>query len=178
MIDEKTGIDFPFFQSQVMDIFGAPTGAPFPETYLRTMDFGEFVAAFAHVLDFMGNPWNFRIYGNYILEDPLRRAFGLVVVRGLSQELQTFDGCFNIRRMKGGAGYSMHSWGLAVDFNAGSNPFGEAPSFSPEFVRCFAESGFEWGGLWTPDKYRDGMHFQLPWIKERSGPLAPVPWVA
>jgi len=178
MLDPKTGIEFPFFQSQVPSLFGDPTGPPFPETYLRTMDFSEFEVPFFHVLDFMGNPWNFRIYGNYILEDPLRRAFGLLVGRGLEGELQTFDGCFNIRKMKGGAGYSMHSWGLAVDFNAGSNGFGEEPCLSPDFVKCFAECGFEWGGLWTPDMYRDGMHFQLPFIKLRTGPLAPTPWVA
>jgi len=176
MIDAKTGIDFPFFQSQVVNIFGNPTDAPFPETYLRTMDFSEFAEAFRHVRDFMGNPWNCRIYGNYILEDPLRTAFKALCDQDLAQELQTFDGCFNIRKMKGGAGYSMHSWGLAVDFNAASNPFGGDPSFSPDFVTCFAQAGFEWGGLWTPDNLRDGMHFQIVWIRVRTGPLAPVAW--
>ena len=176
MIDPKTGIDFPLMQSQVVDVFGDPTGAPFPETYLRTMDFSEFSGAFPQVVDFMGDPWNLKIFGNYALEDMLRAAFKALVAGGLAGELQTFDGCFNIRKMKGGAGYSMHSWGLACDFNAGSNPFGGDPAFSPEFVDCFARNGFEWGGLWTPDSLRDGMHFQLPWIRVRTGPLAPVAW--
>ena len=178
MLDPKTGIDSPMFQSQVISLFGDPTGPPFPETYLRTMDFTEFQVPFAHVRDFMGNPWNYRIYGNYVLEDPLRIAFRAICTQGLAQELQTFDGCFNIRKMKGGAGYSMHSWALAVDFNAGSNPFGDDPTFSNAFVICFAQVGFEWGGLWQPDRLRDGMHFQLPWIKQRFGPLAPIPWMA
>ncbi len=176
MIDAKTGIDFPFFQNQVVDIFGDPTGTPFPETYLRTMDFSEFNEQFAHVRDFMGNSWNCRIYGNYILEDPLRKAFKVLVDQGLASELQTFDGCFNIRKMRGGPGYSMHSWGLACDFNASSNPFGGDPSFSEDFVKCFAQASFEWGGLWTPDNLRDGMHFQIVWVRERTGPLAPVAW--
>jgi len=178
MIDEKTGIDFPFFQSQVPAIFGDPTGPPFPENYLRTMDFSEFQVPFAHVLDFMGNPWNFRIYGNYVIEDMLRAAFRNVCDRGLAHEFHTFNGCFNIRKAKGFNGYSMHSYGLPVDFNADENPFGEEPSFSPEFVLCFAQVGWEWGGLWQPAAVRDGMHFQPCWIKVRSGPLAPVPWVA
>lgn len=179
MLDQKTGIDFPFFQADVEDLFGEPTGAPFPETYLLTMDFKEFAGAFAHVKDYMGKPWNCRIYGNYILEDPLRRAFGLLVARGLAGELKTFDGCFCIRRMKGNSSqYSVHSWGLAVDVNAGDNPFGGTPTFSGGFVKCFAECGFEWGGLWQPAQYRDGMHFQMPWIKERTGNLAPVAWKA
>lgn len=176
MIDPKTGIDFPMFQSQVLDTFGSPTGPPFPENYLRTMDFTEFATPFAHVRDFMGDPWDCRIYGNYVLEDPLRATFRAIVGLGLAQELQTFDGCFNIRKMKGGSGYSMHSWGLACDFNAGSNPFGGDSAFSDAFVLCFAQNGFEWGGLWAPDNLRDGMHMQLPWIRTRTGPLAPVAW--
>jgi hypothetical protein len=48
--------------------------------------------------------------------------------------------------------------------------------FSDELVRCFAEAGFEWGGLWrTPD----GMHFQLPWTqdwRQSANPLRPVPY--
>jgi hypothetical protein len=178
MIDPKTGIDFPMFQSQITDLFGEPTEAPFPESYLRTMDFREFASAFAHVVDFMGDPWNCRIFDNYVLDGPLRRALGFLVERGLAEELRTFNGGFNIRKMKGGSGYSTHSWGLAVDFNADSNDFGKKPTLSLEFVKCFAESGFEWGGLWTPDEYRDGMHFQLPWIRVRTGLLAPVPWQA
>jgi len=178
MVDPKTGIDFPFFQSQVPSLFGTPTGPPFPETYLRTMDFSEFAEVFAHVQDFMGDSWNCRIYGNYVLEDPLRVAFRAICDQGLARELQTFDGCFNIKKMKGGTGYSMHSWGLAIDLNAASNPFGGDPAFSDNLVICFAQAGFEWGGLWQPDYLRDGMHFQLPWIKVRSGPLAPTPWVA
>ena len=178
MIDQETGIDFPMFQSQVPGIFGQPNEGQFAQDYLRTIDFSEFAAAFAHVLDYEGNPWNCKIYGNYVLERPLRQALGFVVSRGLAQELKTFDGCFNIRQAKGGNFLSMHSWGLATDWNAALNPFGGDPTFSPEFVQCFADSGFEWGGLWQPDNLRDGMHFQLPWIKVRTGELAPTAWGA
>ena len=179
MIDPKTGIDFPFFQSQVQDIFGEPDeSGPFAQAYLRTLDLTEYADALAHVLDYEGNPWGHKIYCNFAMHGPLKRAFDLIVSRGLAGELRTYDGSFNIRKMKGGSGYSVHSWGLAVDLNAGSNAFGDEPSLSPEFVKCFAESGMEWGGLWVPDNVRDGMHFQLPWIKVRTGPLAPVPWVA
>jgi len=178
MIDLKTGIDFPFFQSQLYDIFGEPNEGQFARDYLRTLDFSEFVDAFAHVLDFEGNPWRGKIYGNFALEAPLRKAFGLLVERGLAGELRTYDGCFNIRRMKGGASLSVHSWALAVDFNAAENPFGGAVSFSNEFIRCFADAGFEAGALWHT---KDGMHFQLCWTQDwrgSSNPLAPIPWVA
>jgi len=158
-------------QRNLDDLFGEPD-----ETagYLVTMDFSEFSYAFSHVKDYEGNHWRCRIYGHELLADPLRQAFGLIVDRGLFDELKTYDGCFNIRRMKGSGSMSVHSWGLAVDFNAAENPFGGPVNFSDEFIRCFADAGFEPGALWrTPD----GMHFQLPWTRDwtdSDNPLAPV----
>ena len=164
MIDPKTGIDFPFFQSQVADIFGEPDeNGPFAQAYLRTLDLSQYADAFGHVKDYEGNPWGLKIYCNYVMHEPLKRAFGLIVARGLAGELRTYEGSFNIRQSKGGGMMSMHSWGLAVDFNAGTNPFGQEGDMSPEMVKCFAESGMEWGGLWSnPD----------------GDPLNPVAWVA
>lgn len=180
MIDQTTGIDFPFYQAQVEDIFGQPDeNGSFAENYLRIIDLGEFADSFGHVVDYEGNPWRHRIYGNYILAAPLKRAFGLIVSRGLAGELRTYDGCFNIRRSSSGRIMSMHSWALAVDLNAGSNPYGGPVNFSDEFIRCFAESGFEAGALWTTP---DGMHFQIVWTSSKwltsTNPLRPVPWVA
>ncbi len=179
MIDEKTGIDFPFYQSQVQAIFGTPNEGQFAKEYLRTCDLTEFADAFSHVVDFEGNSWGHKIYCNYVMHDPLKRAFGLLVSRGLAGELRTYDGSFNIRRSVTGAIQSMHSWALAVDFNAGSNPYGGPVTFSDEFIKCFAECGFEAGALWsTPD----GMHFQIVWTSSKwltsDNPLRPVPWVA
>jgi hypothetical protein len=179
MIDEKTGIDFPFFQSDVPGIFEGDVTDPhdpdFQAGYLKTMNFSEFHPHFDHVKDFEGNPWNYKIYGCYFLEDPTRKALGMIVEQGLSELLHTFDGCHCIRPPKGGSmRWSMHSWGLAEDWNAGSNSYGAKPAMDSRIVKCFAACGFEWGGLWSPPQ--DGMHFQLPWIKERTGPLAPVAW--
>jgi len=178
MLDQETGIDFPLFQSDVPDIFGEdPRDPDYQGNYLKVMNFSEFKPHFDHVRDFEGNHWNYKIYGNWVMEAPLRRAFGLLVARGLAKELRTYDGCHCIRPPKGGGmTWSMHAYALAIDFNAGSNGFGMTPTFSGGFVKCFAESGFEWGGLWQPNWQRDGMHFQLPWIKIREGNLAPVVW--
>ena len=144
------------YQDQLTALFGQPRD---PAPYLKVLDFREFRSNFGHVLDYMGNPWSFRIYGHELLEAPLRRAMRLLVERNLSWEWQTYDGCMNIRPMKGGSKWSVHSWGLAIDLNARENPYGAEPVLSPEFVSCFTESGFTWGGIWrTPD----GMHFQVP----------------
>ena len=64
-MDEATGIEFPFYQGQMYDIFGEPSSrGEFAEYYLRTMDFSEFSEPFSHVLDYEGNLWSCRIYGN------------------------------------------------------------------------------------------------------------------
>lgn len=35
--------------------------------------------------------------------------------------LDLFGGCLNVRRMRGGTSYSMHSWGIAIDFDPERN---------------------------------------------------------
>lgn len=100
-----------------------------------------------------------KIYCNQLLIKPLEMAFVNLISRGYAEsELKTWDGCFNIRPTRGGSSWSLHSWGIAVDVNAFSNPFGKTPTMSRGMVECFTDAGFDWGGTWrTPD----GMHFQL-----------------
>ena len=99
-----------------------------------------------------------RIYCNKDLITPLREAFSNLINRGLVSELKTWDGCFNIRKKRGLATMSLHSWAIAVDVNAFENGLNVEPKLSPEFVKCFTDAGFDWGGTW---KRKDGMHFQL-----------------
>jgi hypothetical protein len=90
---------------------------------------------------------------------PLSNAFKKLIDTNCVDELKTWDGCFNIRKKRGLASMSLHSWGLAVDVNAFENGLGQNPKLSKEFVECFTSSGFLWGGTW---KNRcDGMHFEL-----------------
>ena len=65
----------------------------------------EFTDSLAHVRTFDGKPFT-SVYGHYLLEAPLKKALRLVCERGLAEELKTYDGCFNIRAMKGGSFYS------------------------------------------------------------------------
>jgi hypothetical protein len=102
-----------------------------------------------------------RIYCNRDLVQPLSRAFQELIRTGHVNELKTWDGCFNIRKKRGGSTMSLHSWGVAVDLNAYANCFGCRPQLSPGFVKCFTNNGFDWGGTWRKP---DGMHFQLKTI--------------
>lgn len=99
-----------------------------------------------------------RLYCNRDLPGPLERAFRNLIATGHISELKTWDGCFNIRKKRGAASPSLHSWGIAIDVNAAWNQFGKAPTLSPGFVKCFTDAGFDWGGVWGK---KDGMHFQL-----------------
>jgi hypothetical protein len=100
-----------------------------------------------------------RIWCNKDLIVPLQNAFTNLVSRGYAEsELKTWDGCFNIRRKKGGQNMSLHAWGIAVDLNAFSNGFGQIGNMSKGFIECFDDVGFEWGGRW---RLSDPMHWQL-----------------
>lgn len=99
-----------------------------------------------------------RVYANIDLIKPLTRAFENIISRDLVDELETWDGCFNIRSQRGGVVLSLHSWAIAVDVNARGNQLGKPPRLTPAFVACFTDAGFDWGGNWHRP---DGMHFQL-----------------
>ena len=60
-------------------------------------------------------------------------------------------------------GLSLHSYGIAVDFDPTLNPYGDNPSAKirrfPAFIAAMERHGWEWGGRWSR-KNRDDMHFQ------------------
>jgi hypothetical protein len=99
-----------------------------------------------------------KIYLNKDMLTPLTQAMDNLKTRGLLSELKTFDGCFMIRMIRGSTTTpSTHSYGLAIDVNAATNALGQVPQLSAEFVACFTDVGFVWGGNFSR---KDGMHFQ------------------
>lgn len=119
-----------------------------------------------------------RIYLNKQMMLPLHVAFLNVIERGLGEEIKTWDGCFNVRAIRGyennydtlileGKTYqamrymSIHGWGCAIDINRATNKLGSKPKMSKELVQCFKDADFDWGGDWTRP---DGMHFQLSYL--------------
>lgn len=109
-----------------------------------------------------------KIYCNKAMVKPLEVAFRNLITTGCVKELKTYDGCFSIRNKRAGGTPSLHSWGVAIDFNSSNNQFGKTydelkragrTPFTDGFLQCFREAGFDCGGDWsrTPDR----MHFQL-----------------
>lgn len=99
-----------------------------------------------------------KIYCHKLMVAALNKAFENLILNCVEDELVTWDGCFNIRLMRGGTDWSIHSWALAIDVNAKTNALGSKPTLSKTFVKCFTDAGFDWGGIW---QRKDGMHFQL-----------------
>lgn len=72
-----------------------------------------------------------------------------------------YDGLYNPRSMRGGSSWSMHSWAIAIDFNAAKNGnsthWPTAATMPLEVMECFAKEGWTAAGaFWN----RDAMHFQ------------------
>jgi hypothetical protein len=93
-----------------------------------------------------------RVLGNYG-EREIRRL-----------HLDLFGGCLHVRRMRGGSAWSMHSWGIAIDFDPAGNQLHwgrdrarlAQPAYAP-FWRLWAEEG--WLSLGHARDF-DWMHVQ------------------
>lgn len=75
-------------------------------------------------------------------------------------DFRSRGGCYNAREIRGGdkgGAISRHSWGVAIDINPSSNPYGGPIRMNPAIVDIFHELGFAWGGGWT---FVDGAHFE------------------
>lgn len=77
-------------------------------------------------------------------------------------------GAYNCRRITGGSGYSLHAFGIAVDVNWQSNPYGrrlvtDMPMAMVEEIEALqTDDGhriFRWGGRYSAKK--DAMHFEV-----------------
>lgn len=95
----------------------------------------------------------------------LERAIDEVIEAGLDSiidraDFQVAGGCYNARLIRGGdkgGAISRHSWGIAVDINPSSNPYGGVVAMDPRIAEIFHKWGFAWGGGWV---YTDGAHFE------------------
>ena len=82
-------------------------------------------------------------------------------------QIKTYDGCFNVRYVRGSRTVvSVHSFGLAIDLNASQNPLGLSTDeallrglkpFDKMFFEVWRSHGFTCG---IDFKRPDGMHFQ------------------
>ncbi len=101
-----------------------------------------------------------RVYCNRDLVPVLDQAMRQLDFEGRLGEIVTFDGCWNIRPVRGTEDkpkWSIHSWALAFDLNAALMPLGSTSKWSPEFVSAMELAGLTWGGTFSRS---DPMHYQ------------------
>lgn len=97
----------------------------------------------------------------YVFESALAR-YGIDEVQRLRLDL--FGGCLNVRRMRGGTSWSMHSWGIAVDIDPDHNALKmtrkqatlDAPVYDPFWAAVYATGAISLGR----ERDYDWMHFQ------------------
>ena len=78
--------------------------------------------------------------------------------------LDRWGGCLNVRKMRGGSSWSMHAWGIAIDFDPDRNQLkwgrDRAVFARPDYDawwRCWEDEG--WTSLGRTKNY-DWMHVQ------------------
>lgn len=103
---------------------------------------------------------------NNDIHEPLLRALTAIKDGHMEKMLHTFDGCFNIRMVRGTDNApSAHAYGLAIDLNAADNGLGNTKGgiydYPVTFVKAFTDQGFDWGGNFHSRK--DPMHFSYCW---------------
>ena len=101
-----------------------------------------------------------RVTCHRLMIPQLRGALEEIVAAGLDGTLSTYDGCYVPRFIERNPenSISLHTWGIAIDFDAATNYRGIAGTMDPKVVQIFKRWGFRWGGDWT---YTDPMHFEL-----------------
>lgn len=107
-------------------------------------------------------PWfpQEKIYLHKDFQPMLTAAFKALVANGCYREIKTFDGCFNIRHVRGGYSVlSVHSWGTAIDLNARDNPMATSGKWSKMFIDTMTRHGLYAGQSWSGRK--DPMHFAM-----------------
>ena len=77
-------------------------------------------------------------------------------------------GAYNCRQITAGTSYSLHAYGIAVDLNWSTNPYGRTPVTDMPFGTIEAIEGirtasgvqvWRWGGRYSNNK--DAMHFEV-----------------
>ena len=107
-----------------------------------------------------GYPWAFsRLYCNSDLFEDLDWIFAEIINQDIVDSIKSCGGSYNVRPIRGSSSgrWSLHSFGIAIDFNAETNALGTVGDMNPTLVSIFKYSGWAWGGEFSRS---DPMHFQ------------------
>jgi len=96
------------------------------------------------------------------------KALNDILVRYNYLTRRADTGAYNCRPITGGTGYSIHAYGVAIDINWQSNPYGKTlitdmPRAMVNEITAIRTNNncpvWEWGGNWRGNK--DAMHYEI-----------------
>lgn len=149
-------------QEQALERYGSLDNGTWPDQtkWCATLDVPPEISV--HLINSATGKPTARIYCNKDMHSALSAVFSDIISEGLADVLETFDGCFMVRCIRGRSNeMSAHSYAGALDFDAHKNRLGAVPQMDPRIVEIFKKHGFAWGGDF---KRLDGMHFSyLGW---------------
>jgi hypothetical protein len=97
---------------------------------------------------------------HHLIVENVRQAFEAIKAAGLQDQVKNYSGIYNARSIRGQTAHpSTHSWGIAIDLEAGKYPLGSTRRFPDDIVKIFQDAGFFYGGDFVSRK--DPMHFQF-----------------
>jgi len=102
-----------------------------------------------------------RVTAHVLIAEEVRGIFREIHRLGLWDALETYGGGFVFRPIRGSvSSLSMHSFGIAYDFDVADNPLGSTKegTMHPAIIGIFRARGWLWGGDYKDRK--DPMHFQ------------------
>lgn len=118
-------------------------------------------ADFAHLWIVETTFCNHRVQCHKVIAPLLKSIEKITHVR---DHVNTVDGCYVVRAIRGGANPSLHSWGLAIDINAHQFPLGSSNRQNHDLTVAFQSQCFFYGGDFYHRK--DPMHYQ--WTKPHT----------
>lgn len=98
---------------------------------------------------------------------PIWRAVEAIFARHRYKIRKADTGAYNCRKITGGSGWSLHAYGVAVDVNWSTNPYGanlvtDMPPAAIREIEALQVDGqpvLRWGGRYSGSK--DAMHFEV-----------------
>ncbi len=153
-------------QEQIIAKYGQPD-ATYESKYCVLWDIIVDFPELSHVINTAANAPLHRIEINRDFKTKFIVALTNLRAAGLLGEFKTFDGCLQRRQVRGSNTASLHSWAMAMDWNAATNkmqyyhepnPF-QHTDFTKQFVDIMIAAGLFWGGYYS--SRFDPMHFSL-----------------
>lgn len=149
---DTSAIKPPKTYQELYDRFGDPLQAGWESVNLAFCEVPSSLKCFPLVKGKRG------FYCHKKLVTQFQKVFNEINEKGLAKEVYSFDGCWNVRKVRGGTKLSLHSWAIAIDINYEGNELGNnSPKMPKSLIDIFAKYNFYWGGYFSRC---DGMHFE------------------